>query len=125
MNPLEGASSVEPSIQASRPKLPVQVRTMPGFERRLEVQVREAVLLNKPPSVRSLGKFEMEVRTFGYKFPTPLELPSNPGKPQVGHPDGKLSMTPSALLPFSPTEKQERLRLRPSADTVIFKERLL
>src|SRR5271170_81396 len=112
MHPQVRPSSAESSIQASRPKLPVKVRTLPGFERPLEVQVREAVLLNKPPWVRSLGKLEMEVRTFGYKFPTPLELPATPARPRLCDPDADPSVPPFTLPGFPPAEKQERPRLR-------------
>jgi hypothetical protein len=119
------ASSTELLIQTIRLDLPLEVRTLPKFERPLEVQVREAVLLKKPPWVRSLGALEMEVRTFGYKLPAPPDLAPASAKTRPCRPDAEPSAAPSVLSAFLPAEKREQLRLRPSSDTVVFKERLL
>jgi hypothetical protein len=51
--------------------LSVEVHTHPRFERPLEVNVRQAALLNNPPWVRSLGKISLDVTTQGWRFPTP------------------------------------------------------
>jgi SNF2 family DNA or RNA helicase len=101
----------------------VEARTLPRFERPLEVSVRQAPLLNTPPWVRSPGKLTKTVTTQGWRFPIPPDQP----------------LTPPNLRPFElarPTEvggaaqppaeaKPGRTRLRPPRDTVLFKDRLL
>jgi SNF2 family DNA or RNA helicase len=96
--------------------LPIEVRTLPAFERPLQPTVREIGLLTRPPWVRSLGKLTMEVRTQGWRFPTPSETaPSlqlfQPNKPRPAAPPG---VRPSG-----------RTHLRPPGDMVVFKDRLL
>jgi SNF2 family DNA or RNA helicase len=113
---------------------PIKVRTLPAFERSLEVKVREAKLLTTAPWIRSLGKLEMELNTFGWKFPAPLDLA--PSKPQphseveiqgetAAEPVPTAEPPPSLLSVFGPAESKTALRLRPTSDTVVFKDRLL
>ena len=98
--------------------LPVEVRTLPRFEKPLQVSVREARLLTQAPWVRPLGKLTMEVSTHGWRFPAPLEL-LKPAKPHLYEPpeEEKLGDTPAPPRP--------RTRLRPPNDAVLFKDRLL
>ena len=81
---------------------------------------RDVRLLNKSaPWVRGLGKFEFAVTTEGWKFPAP---PVDVLRPT---PSGE----PKALGPIKLDEpidpKKLPIRTRPTADTVLFKDRLL
>jgi SNF2 family DNA or RNA helicase len=105
-----------PEVQTIDLTLPVGVQVLPRFERPLSVGVREAKLLSTPPWVRSLGKLTLEVSTEGWKFPPPVLETLPPKKPRV--------FDPTAPAPTDPAKKAPT-RLRPSADTVLFKERLL
>ena len=85
------------------------------------VGVREGRLLTQAPWVRSLGRLDLTVSTEGWKFPAPppeFDRPPPPKRPE-----------PEAPAPALPDEqaaaKQERVRVRPTADTVLFKDRLL
>jgi SNF2 family DNA or RNA helicase len=103
----------------------VEDRSLPRFDRPLEVSARQATLLSSSPWVRSLGKLTLEVQTQGWRFPTP--------------PDQALPVKtePATLLPFPQPEavapptpdagftKTTRTRLKPPPDAVMFKDRLL
>jgi SNF2 family DNA or RNA helicase len=123
-----------PLVEALALDWPTETRTLPRFDRPLEVTVRQAALLTSAPWVRNLGKLNMEVTTQGWKFPVPPDQQSLPGKPE---PQG-----PATLLFPQPTESAQetqaaqdasphselarpRTRLKPPADTVLFKDRLL
>jgi SNF2 family DNA or RNA helicase len=97
---------------------PPEVKPRPQFTRPLHVSVREARLLADPPWVRTLGKLALEVATEGWRFPTP----PNEAPPPLLRP-----YRPDAppAEPPPPKPDQRRTRLRPSPDTVVFKERLL
>ena len=103
---------------------PLEVKTLPQFERPLEPGIREARLLS-PPWVRTLGKLTMEVSTEGWRFPAPLEPPAPvadaPGSRglRLYDPEKRGARSSALALPHS------RTRLRPPADAVVFKERLL
>jgi SNF2 family DNA or RNA helicase len=98
----------------------------PRFEQPLAAGVREARLLSQAPWVRSLGKLEMAVATEGWKFPAPpMELDRLP-PPRPDQPSGR-HVVDLPHLPDDPLEaaKKKRVRPRPTADTVLFKDRLL
>jgi SNF2 family DNA or RNA helicase len=105
-------------------EFPLQVKTLPQFERPLEPGIREARLLS-PPWVRTLGKLTLEVSTEGWRFPAPLEPPAPvadaPGSPglRLYDPEKRGARSSALALPRS------RTRLRPPADSVVLKERLL
>jgi SNF2 family DNA or RNA helicase len=88
------------------------------FERSLQAGVREAHLLTALPWVRSLGKLTLEVKTEGWRFPAPPKEPETL-KPRLFDPpeQGTRRETASGSL--------RRTRLKPPADAVLFKERLL
>ncbi len=96
----------------------------PRFERPLEASVREARLLNESPWVRSLGRLEFSVQTEGWKFPAPpveyAAPPRLPTEPKEGRHQVKLPTLPDGVQP-----EKARIRPRPTADTVLFKDRLL
>ena len=70
LEPLELALAPEP--------LAVQARSLPAFERSLQVKVREAKLLASVPWVRKLGNLDFTISTEGWKFPTPLDMSAAP-----------------------------------------------
>ena len=101
----------------------------PRFERPLTATSRESRMLANPPWVRSLGRLDMVVQTDGWKFPTPPPEFDKPPAPKADKPVGRrvvdvpqLPDVPRADTPGSP---KARIRTRPTADTVVFKDRLL
>src|SRR5215813_9626041 len=109
--------------------LELRVETLPDhlWQRPLQPGVREARLLGIPPWVRSLGKLAMEVKTEGWRFPTPpkeIEAVQSRvffSKEGVGERE-----TASKAKQREPTTNTRRLtRLKPPADAVILKDRLL
>jgi SNF2 family DNA or RNA helicase len=93
--------------------LPVDVVSLPAFERSLTVGVREARLLTEPPWSRGLGKLEMQVATDGWRFAPPVEAPVAV-KPRIHRP-----------LKRQADPGRRQTRVKPSAETVLFKDRLL
>ena len=104
--------------------LTVECVTLPRFERPLEANAREVRLLADAPWVRSLGRLDLTVTTEGWKFPAPpVDLPPAPrpaAGPEVGRREVKLPTLPDGQAP-----RKEHIRPRPTADTVVFKDRLL
>jgi SNF2 family DNA or RNA helicase len=98
---------------------PVAERTPPAFNRPLAVAARESRLLSAPPWVRSVGKLGMEVGTEGWRFPVPVteQAPADPKARALRKADGDGA-------PFVPGANHST-RLKPPADAVIFKDRLL
>lgn len=103
----------------------------PRFERPLSVSIRDSRMLANPPWVRSLAKLEMAVQTVGWKFPAPppeLDRPTPP-RPEksVDQPVGRevVDLSEPADDLESATKPKRRIRPRPTADTVVFKDRLL
>jgi SNF2 family DNA or RNA helicase len=96
-----------------------EVRELPALARPLAPRVRQARLLDERPWVRGLGKLTLEVATEGWRFPAPPaeEAPGRPAGPPAPAP-ARPSAPPSPAL-------RKRTRLRPPADAVLLKERLL
>jgi SNF2 family DNA or RNA helicase len=101
---------------------PVEARTLPRFERPLQVSVREARLLTQAPWVRSLGRLTMDVSTQGWRFPTPGEVLAPP-PPRLARPEEEPE--PGLTIEPEPAEARPKTRLRPPSDAVLFKDRLL
>jgi SNF2 family DNA or RNA helicase len=99
---------------------------LPRFEQPLAAGVREARLLTQSPWVRTLCKLDMTVTTEGWKFPAPPPELDRPPPPRAEEPAGR-QMVEWPHLPGDPEEaaKRKRVRPRPTADTVLFKDRLL
>ncbi len=97
---------------------PPEVKPHPRFERPLHVHVREARLLHDAPWVRSLGKMALEVSTTGWRFPAPPAEFKSETSPRPVPPEPEPETPP-------PKAEGRRTRLRPSPDTVVFKDRLL
>jgi SNF2 family DNA or RNA helicase len=111
-----------PGVTSIELTLPVEVRPHPRFERPLQVQVREARLLNDRPWVRSLRKLSLDVSTQGWRFPTPPDQPGVPAKPRLFRPGPDAEPEPPA---GPPGPRRCHTRLRPPGDVVQFKDRLL
>jgi SNF2 family DNA or RNA helicase len=99
---------------------PIEVQELAVADRPLVAGAREVRLLNDAPWVRTLGKLTMEVSTQGWRFPTPPDLIRAPEKPRLLQTDVE---PPSGRAAAAP--KPTRTRLRPPADSVVFKDRLL
>lgn len=99
-------------------RLAVDAMALPGFDRRLGVNVREARLLAEPPWVRSLGKLTCDITTEGWKFPAPA--PDGQGPATVPGPAIRPRIRPEES---NPAEK--RTRPVPTGETVMLKDRLL
>jgi SNF2 family DNA or RNA helicase len=114
-----------PQLEAIDLNLPLEVKTHPRFERPLQVSVREAALLKQAPWVRSLGKVQLEVSTQGWRFPTPPDQPLAPPKPRLPLPESTEAAPVPVAAALGPDGKPKRTLVRPPADTVVFKDRLL
>jgi SNF2 family DNA or RNA helicase len=118
------ATPAEASMQIIDLEFPLEIRTLAAFERPLQAGVREAALLTRVPWIRSLGKLQLHVSTFGWRFPTPAEPLSAPPRLGLHRPPGTTEETPPPL-PEPVPEKSAWTRLRPPGDLVVFKDRLL
>ena len=88
----------------------------------LEVSVRQARLLHELPWVRTLSKLSMEIATEGWRFPSPQETTAADIKPDQEKPARVPQVFAAARCPAKPGSE---VRIRPSADAVLFQERLL
>ncbi len=96
-----------------------EVGSLVSFQPPLEARVRELRLAPERPGVRSLGKLAMEVRTQGWKFPTPPTADQNTNQHRED------TAFRSRIGRFGVHPQRQRTRLKPSADVVLLKERLL
>ncbi len=130
-----------PEIETVPLDWPAECRSLPRFDRPLEVSVRQATLLASAPWVRALGKLTLDVAVQGWRFPTPpdqalpvktekLALLPFPQPEEVAPPaeqtppppgGGMGGLSPPTPLGGSPG----KTRLKPPADAVMFKDRLL
>jgi len=88
--------------------------------------IREARLLTDSPWIRSVGALDMRITTEGWKFPSPpVEPLSRP--PILDKPAKPIPLdAPAPDLPdLMPIKPKPPVRLRPTAETVLFKDRLL
>lgn len=94
------------------------------FDAPLAAGVKEARLLTQPPWVRSVGALGLSVQTEGWKFPSPPPELDRPPRPTVPKPPAVAPPLPdpNGLLP---EKSKDRIRTRPTADTVLVKDRLL
>jgi len=98
---------------------------LPKLDYPLDPNVREARLLTDTPWVRSLGRLELNVTTEGWKFPAPPADYTPPQSAPQQPPLGRQAKTPAPALPDSNDASKQRIRPKPTADTVLFKDRLL
>ncbi|MBN9117885.1 MAG: DEAD/DEAH box helicase [Planctomycetes bacterium] len=97
---------------------------LPKLDHPLEPNVREGRLLTEAPWVRSLGRLELSVTTEGWKFPAPPADYSPPQTPEAEPKVGRQVKLPAPALPDA-ADAKARIRPKPTADTVLFKDRLL
>lgn len=89
------------------------VLRMPKFDEPLTANVKESRLLWQSPAVRSLAKSDMLVQTEGWKFPAPaVESAAKP-------------VSEMPMREKSNPRAKSRIRAVPTADTLLFKDRLL
>jgi SNF2 family DNA or RNA helicase len=94
------------------------------LDRPLEAGVREARLLAESPWVRTLGRLELYVTTEGWRFPAPPADYAPPPRALAEPKAGRHEVNPPALPDDQPVARP-RIRPKPTADTVLFKDRLL
>jgi SNF2 family DNA or RNA helicase len=129
---LDGHDAFDLSVQTVEVDVTFQVTGLPRFDSPLLPAIREARLLNDAPWIRNIGSLEMKVQTEGWKFPAPpVDLPPRPVEP-VAEPATVADVDPADLgleVPPIPDEtkppKPPKIRPKPTADTVLFKDRLL
>jgi SNF2 family DNA or RNA helicase len=100
----------------------IEVRFLPRFDRPMQVAARDAPLLTSPPWSRTIGKLTLEGTSQGWKFPMPPEL-APPAK----------AAAPAQPAPSEHPLREwildartgEKTRLKPAAETALFKDRLL
>ncbi len=111
-------------ILAIDPLLAVEAGSDSRFEKPLDPGVREARLLTDSPWVRSLGRLELSISTEGWKFPAPptdyAPPPRQASEPPAGRHEVKLP-----TLPDKEAQPKPRIRPKPTAETVLLKDRLL
>ena len=91
----------------------------------LSVNARDTRLLHAAPWVRSVGPLALTVTTEGWKFPAPPVELNHPPAQRTPKPEGR-AVVLAPTLPDDPAAPQpERVRSRPTADTVLVKDRLL
>jgi SNF2 family DNA or RNA helicase len=119
---MDGITPLDPTLLPTTEfidlTLPVEAIPHPCFERPFQAGVREARLLGTPPWARSLGKLTMEVKTEGWRFPAPPKEAPVPGKP-------RLFKASEATSERETASRVRVTRVRPPADAVFFKDRLL
>ena len=108
------------------PEFALETFDLPKLDHPLDPTVRETRLLTDVPWVRSLGRLDLSVTTEGWKFPAPPAEYSPPAKPHAAaQPAGRHAVKlPAPALPDS-ADAKPRIRPKPTADTVLFKDRLL
>jgi SNF2 family DNA or RNA helicase len=97
---------------------------LPQLDRPLDPGVREARLLSDTPWVRSLGRLELGVSTEGWKFPAPPTEYAPPPRAATDSPAGRHEVKLPAL-PDGEQQAKPRIRPKPTAETVLIKDRLL
>lgn len=98
---------------------------LPQLEKPLEPGVREARLLTDTPWVRSLGRLELSVATDGWKFPAPPMDYAPPPRPPAAEPPAGRHAVNLPTLPDGERPPKPHIRPKPTAETVLFKDRLL
>jgi SNF2 family DNA or RNA helicase len=121
------AKPTSPDTEGIALDLSVEAHPHPRFERPLPVTVREGRLLMDAPWIRSLGKLPLEVSTEGWRFPAPPDGDRETRRQgdQRTRRQGDEGLEEPAVLPFPRLAARPPHRVRPSRETVVFKERLL
>jgi SNF2 family DNA or RNA helicase len=89
----------------------------------LRVAVREAKLFTDAPWVRPAAKLTPTVSTEGWKFPVPPGEATLPPPKTPQH--GSVELPPPPTVTENPPPRRLKLRVQPTPDMVLFKDRLL
>ncbi len=117
--------NAELETTSTDPGLAVEALHFPRFDAHLLPTVREARLLTDSPWARLLGGLDMRVQTEGWKFPSPPAEPVNkPEPPPKQEPDAPTIDDGKLPDPLPPRPKPH-IRMKPTAETVVFKDRLM
>ena len=106
--------------------LGVEALRLPRFDNDLQPAIREGRLLDSAPWTRTFGPIDLRVQTEGWKFPSPptepMPRPAVEARPPKPLPtDVEFPLTdPNAVFKL-----KQRIRPRPTGETVLFKDRLL
>ncbi|MDY3552989.1 SNF2-related protein [Gemmata sp. JC717] len=121
-----GLCPAPPALEGGGPDIGLVIETfgLPKLDHPLEPNVREAKLLTDAPWVRALGRLELSVTTEGWKFPAPPAGFDSAPRPAAAPKEGRQSI-PQPALPDQQEPAKPRIRPKPTADTVLFKDRLL
>ena len=106
-------------------ELSIDVLPFPRFDRPLDATVREARLLTDAPWVRSAGQLTLSVTTEGWKFPAPPPEYTPPPRLHTEPAVGRHAVDLPTLPDDPNAPPKARIRPKPTADTVLFKDRLL
>jgi SNF2 family DNA or RNA helicase len=110
-----------PDISTIDLSLATELRHFPAVDRWPGVQVRDVPLLNRPPWVRTFGKWGFDLTTQGWRFPAPGELHTAPADDEA-----PAARVPKSIASEEPdAEPRGKTRLRPPTDVVMLKDRLL
>ena len=109
-----------PTTEAFGLNFSLEVRSHPRFDRPLQTSARSAPLLTSPPWVRSLGKLAMDVSTQSWRFPTP------PDQITIAvDGEAKRETLKPELAELAEQPRPRRTSVKPSSQTLLFKDRLL
>lgn len=114
-----GCGEIGPCVRPLELNVTFSVSGLPRFETSLVPSSREARLLSDPPWVRGVGPLELCVQTDGWKFPAPpTDVAPCPSGPHGARDERNSNRWPT-------TQRPPKVRPKPTADTVLFKDRLL
>jgi SNF2 family DNA or RNA helicase len=116
---------ISPHVTPLDVSVTFSVGGLPRFETSLVPTVREARLLSDPPWVRGVGPLELRVQTDGWKFPSPpIDMPPRPPARVETATDENIPV-PDLPDRWPTVRRQPKVRTKPTAETVLFKDRLL
>src|SRR5262249_46037809 len=119
---IEGETCAPPEVEGVEVGLAVQAKAVPAFERSLQPGSRDVPMLDKAPWIRSIGKWNLEITTQGWRFPAPGEFVPAPPK-ETPPEDGAPEPDPPSAEPSPPVKG--KTHIGPPNDMVILKDRLL
>jgi SNF2 family DNA or RNA helicase len=117
-----------PTLDAIDLAFTSEAHSLARFESPLGVGVKEARLLNQSPWVRTLGRLDFTISTEGWKFPAPpAELTASKCAKNLpaAKPAGREVIDLPKLPDGTNGPAKTPIRARPTADTVLIKDRLL
>jgi SNF2 family DNA or RNA helicase len=114
--------SAAPAVADLPMGLRVEAKMLTAFERPLQASVKPVPLLTRAPWVQTLGKWNLEVTTQGWRFPAPGEyVPA----PAVAKREQDIAPLAEESSPEPVEPGKRKTHIRPPSDMVMFKDRLL